>query len=829
MWRKIGKVWLFLFLVLGITSASADVLVKASVDKTKVCAGGSVVYSIVLSGDVRDYSLPDRITIPGVRVYGRGSSQQITFSNGKMTNRITINFVLMPIRTGQVKIPSLKVKVNGKDYYTQEMDLTVEDCGRGGSSTRRLPAQHLQLSGESRLPQGETDTFAVISLNKEKVYVGEPLVVTYTIYTRSRVAYKGFARQPYFEGFVQEEVPPDRDMNRREVVIGGHHYVAADVLRFVLIPTKVGKLVINPGSLLMARTSRMRDVFKDFFSDSFWDSFFDEDFFTTEEQFEVTPAPREVEVLPLPSQGRPKDFTGLVGEFSLSVKVDKDQVKVGDSVTLEVEVKGTGPLSSLDSLDIPISGARVYKSSTSSSMELVNGEPVYVKRFEYLIVPDQPGELVIPEIKLNYFSPKKGTYETVSFPGKTLQVLPGETSRRASLITSSKKLSVKSKGVEKIGEDVRFIKQTFTVESGAFWFWFWIVNLVLAVLWLGLAFRERIATFTIGISSQTRLKSEVERLLSLYNRTGDESALRTALDKLLKLASRKYPDKSDSFRHLAEVFPNLAEVSLEGDALLFGNISLSKEEKDKLVKEVKRVLRLLVLLLVFLGGFFSCFSFASPRDLSDVNFVSGNSAYQAGDYEGAIKEYQNLLKAGVKSFELYYNLGNAYYKKGDLPRALLYYLRAREMRPWDKDLNHNINLVRVQLGISEKKGLLSTISLIPYSFLAVPLAAVFWILLFASLLPMRPVRKFGVVLVSAIALGVILFVFVSKWVYTHKDKFLVLKQEAVYSGPSTKDKEIAILKPGVEVESVGKVGHWIHIKTSDGILGWVKDDAIEKI
>jgi tetratricopeptide (TPR) repeat protein len=78
----------------------------------------------------------------------------------------------------------------------------------------------------------------------------------------------------------------------------------------------------------------------------------------------------------------------------------------------------------------------------------------------------------------------------------------------------------------------------------------------------------------------------------------------------------------------------------------------------------------------------------------DADFEKGNTAFSAGDYAQAISAYQGILGAGYHSAELYYNLGNAYFRAGQLGRAVLYYTRARQLDPRDEDIQANLAFAR---------------------------------------------------------------------------------------------------------------------------------------
>ena len=78
----------------------------------------------------------------------------------------------------------------------------------------------------------------------------------------------------------------------------------------------------------------------------------------------------------------------------------------------------------------------------------------------------------------------------------------------------------------------------------------------------------------------------------------------------------------------------------------------------------------------------------------DEFFQQGNQLYQGGDFAGALKAYQAVLQGGFESADLYYNLGNAHFKTGDLGRTILNYERARKLNPGDADIQANLDLAR---------------------------------------------------------------------------------------------------------------------------------------
>ena len=90
-----------------------------------------------------------------------------------------------------------------------------------------------------------------------------------------------------------------------------------------------------------------------------------------------------------------------------------------------------------------------------------------------------------------------------------------------------------------------------------------------------------------------------------------------------------------------------------------------------------------------ISSLFSGFSFADHRD---ILFEQGNQAYQKGEYENAIKSYEEIVQTGFENADLYYNLGNSSFKLGQNPKAILNYERALRLRPNDEDIQFNLQI-----------------------------------------------------------------------------------------------------------------------------------------
>ena len=158
----------------------------------------------------------------------------------------------------------------------------------------------------------------------------------------------------------------------------------------------------------------------------FGGSIFD-DFFGRTERFTVYTEPQQIEVLPLPTADQPDSFSGAIGDFSLQVYTDRRSTEAGEPIMLSVEVAGRG---NFDRINGPTlaepPGWRSYppeaKFDPSSSDTTQRG----TKRFDYVLIPQKPGERTIPPVEFAYFDPEDAAYINLSSPAIDISVSPSD-------------------------------------------------------------------------------------------------------------------------------------------------------------------------------------------------------------------------------------------------------------------------------------------------------------------------------------------------------------------------------------------------------------------
>ena len=246
---------------------------------------------------------------------------------------------------------------------------------------------------------------------------------------------------------------------------------------------------------------------------------------------------------------------------------------------------------------------------------------------------------------------------------------------------------------------------------------------------------------------------------------------------------------------------------------------------------------------------FFCFMILSAAAVNAANeregdpkylFYKANTLYEEGKYDKAISEYSKLLSQGIESGSLYYNLGNSYFKKGELGRAVLNYERAKRLIPRDGDLksNYRFAISRTKSSYSETsrpwfKRALAVFDTLTINEITVVLSSVFvvTILFFIVRFYIHVSRRNSLLITSA---SVIVFMIIALTLFS---RISMLDTEAVVVSGSTEVRfepfENATrhftLYEGMKIEIVQPRKEWMKIRRSDGKIGWIKSQAAEKI
>lgn len=220
--------------------------------------------------------------------------------------------------------------------------------------------------------------------------------------------------------------------------------------------------------------------------------------------------------------------------------------------------------------------------------------------------------------------------------------------------------------------------------------------------------------------------------------------------------------------------------------------------------------------------------------LSSSSFDAANNLYYAGKFSDAATAYENILYSGQKSVALYYNLGNAYFKSGQIGKAIAAYREAEKLNPRDPDIRANLQFARNQiqgptLTASRGQRLLGKLTLNEWTLLA---AAALWLcFLLLALREWRPALKrlLRLYLSAAAVATVVLFACVAiSWSEHHSTRTAVViaREVPVRKGPLDESNTSFTVHDGAELRVLDKNNEWLQVTSDPSRIGWVRRDQV---
>jgi tetratricopeptide (TPR) repeat protein len=787
------------------------------------------------------------------------SSWQMVNGHTSSSTSVTFTYILMAQKQGSFTIPAAHATVNGKTVNSNELHIKVSGQVQGGSSSQGSRQQSGGGgTGEVR-PAGTaisgSDLFIKVSASKQHVREQEPILLTYKVYTLVGLTQLS-GQMADLKSFYTREVPLPQEKSFKVETYNGRPYKTVMWQQYVMFPQATGKLEIPSITYegVVIQKNRNVDPFEAFFNGGSG---------YVEVKKQIKAPGMTIQVDPLPQ--RPTGFSGGVGKFNIAANLDKTEVKANDPINLRVTVSGVGNMKLLkqpvvkfpkdfDSYDPKVTDNTKL---TTSGLE---GSIVY----DFLAVPRHQGTFEIPAIEYTYFDLQANSYKTVKTNAFTLKVAKGDGSTTVSAYHGQE-------DVRQLNSDIRYIKTGTTRQHavGEYFFGssaYWIALVVLALTFVSLfvIFRRRaienanIVKQRAGKANKVavkRLKKADKLMKSGRDNEFYDEVLRALWgyvgDKLnmpVEQLSRENITQQLESHHVSEdtisqfisaldacEFARYAPGDATGNMNKVYEASITAittiENNMKKRHSVKTATLLLLLLL--------------PLSAGAVTKAEADSAYAGEQYQKAAKLYEQLLQQGV-SADLYYNLGNAYYRMDNITQAVLNYERALTLAPGDADVRFNLQMARSKtidkivpesemFFVTWYRSLVNLMSVDGWAWtgLAALFAAIVLTLLylFSSPIWLRKVGFFGG------ALSLLLFVLSSLFAWQQKQAHLqrpgaIIVRSAVNvkSTPSKNGTDLFILHEGTKVTVTDStMKGWKEIRVADGKEGWVETSEIEVI
>ena len=394
---------------------------------------------------IKDFSVlagPSQSTSTSMQIINNQVSRSVEYS---------FTYILQATSEGTFTIPPASVNVDGKSYQSNPVTIRVAKGSAPASPGAQQQAQ----------PQGgeitAKDLFVRASVNKSNPYQGEQVIITYKIYTRIPVAEYSITRTPSTAGFWSQDLIKDNTkLNQYRETVDGSEYVVAEIKKEALFAQKSGSLTIEPLEMdVVAQIQRKAS--RRGFNDPFFDSFFNDSFLgSTYQNVRKTLRSNQlnINVKPLPSANRPSEFTGAVGNFSISSSIDREQLKANEALTLKFTITGKGNIKLVEKPNLVFpSDFEVYDPRITDNITASQAGVSGSRTFEYLVIPRNPGDFTIKSSRFAFFDIESGTYKTLNSPDFRIKVEKGTGNEANMFAGSSNKEDFKY-----IGTDIRFIK-----------------------------------------------------------------------------------------------------------------------------------------------------------------------------------------------------------------------------------------------------------------------------------------------------------------------------------------------------------------------------------
>ena len=238
--------------------------------------------------------------------------------------------------------------------------------------------------------------------------------------------------------------------------INGKDYIVADLKREAVFAQKTGKIEI-PAMELSCVAKIINNKKRTASNDPFFDSFFNDPFFNNAYQSiekKLRTKKITVEVLPLPAENKPENFSGAVGEFTISSNIDQTKIKTNEAVTVKYTVSGKGNIDLIPDLSVQFpADFEVYDPKISTNIRKGSTGVSGYKIFEYTLIPRSSGTYDIPSASFNFFNPKTKHYEYKTTDAYQIQVEKGNLSTSSNMTFAGEN----KEDIRYIGQDIRYL------------------------------------------------------------------------------------------------------------------------------------------------------------------------------------------------------------------------------------------------------------------------------------------------------------------------------------------------------------------------------------
>lgn len=805
-------------------------------------------------------NVPDALEVITGPYVSEQSSYQMANGHTSSSSSKTYTFILCATKNGTYTIPSASVVVNGKRLKSKTAKVKVSGNNHNGNGTPRMHegANDQPRMREAGTPISGSDLFIKVSANKRRVHEQEPILLTYKVYTLVDLTQLE-GKMPDLTGFHIQEIPLPQQKSFHIERVNGQPYRCVTWSQYVMYPQMTGKLEIPSITFNGTVVQQNRNV------DPF-EAFFNGGSGYIEVKRSIKAPGMTIQVDPLPK--RPNNFSGGVGVFNISAQINKDKIKANEPVSVRVVVSGVGNLKLLKQpvvkfpKDFDTYDAKITD-KTKLTQSGVEGNMVY----DFLAVPRNQGSYTIPAIEFVYYDVSKNAYKTIKTQSFNLEVSKGDGNANSAIDYSD----LKNKDIHPIKEgdfEIQDIHNIFYA-SAAYWTVLSLLSIVFVavlvifrkraiananVAQLKVRRANRIATKRLQHANTLMLKNDQDKfydevLRTLWGYVGDKLDIpveQLSKDNISDMLERKGVDNETIGMFLQAVDECEYNRYAPGDTK--GNMNQTFEAAMTAIIKIEDVLSGMkktnskkAHCILFVGLALLLF----PLSAGAITKKNADDEYKKGNYQQAIKDYEELLKKGA-SVELYYNLGNSYYRTDNITRAILNYERALLLSPGDDDIRFNLQMARSKtidkitprsemFFVTWYKSLVNLTSVDGWAKTAIVSMVIAFILvmfyLFGCKMTYRKLSFYGAIAFIVLFFFANVFAYEQKQLLTNRTGAIVISPSApLKNTPVAGGEQQTIIHEGSRVEIIDDtMKDWKLVQLADGREGWILSSQIERI
>jgi len=433
-------------LMFGSTLLFAQAKFTASASKSTVGVGEQfeVDFSMNASGS--------RFTPPNFNNFqvlsGPNMASDITSVNGSTNLSITYSYIVAALKEGSFTIDEAAIVINSHTMLTHALKITVKGqapaAAKQPAQTAAVPTDNAKVDSRDISKQ----IFIRAVVDKTQAYVGEQIKVSYKIYTRVDILGGQPDKAPELNGFWNQDVVSKNGNSWKSEVYKGLRYNVTTIKQSILFPQHTGDLSIDPLSvsfgvrLPLPAVNILGTVYNNY----------------RDIPYKAKSQPIIIHAVPLPAAGKPADFSGAVGSFTVYTDADKKSLKANETLNYTVEISGMGNLNLINSpkINLPVDIEK-YDPKTTDHITVDSNGVSGSRKFSYLLIPRHQGDFMLNPVTFTYFNPASKKYITAPAKPVGIKVNKGDAQANVPAFNSSEQQDIKL-----LGNDIRYIK-TFTV------------------------------------------------------------------------------------------------------------------------------------------------------------------------------------------------------------------------------------------------------------------------------------------------------------------------------------------------------------------------------